>query len=238
MIKTNMNTDDKEVQKFNLMAAHWWDPEGPCKPLHQLNPVRMAYIQSCCDLQQKTILDVGCGGGILTETMSRFSPHVVGIDLARDTLQAAKVHAQDLPTPPRYEEASGEAYAALHPEAFSIVTCMELLEHVPDPVSLLRALTTLLKPGGDLFLSTVNRTPKAFVQAIIGAEYLLRILPIGTHDYQRFIKPSEIATWIKGLGLKIVSLRGIQYHLLSRTFSLSSKVDVNYVVHLKKMDEE
>ena len=228
------NQDLNEIKKFDAMASHWWDLDGPCKPLHELNPIRLGFIQSQCNLHQQPIVDVGCGGGILTEALSRFSPNVVGIDLAEQAIQVAKTHAEHLTTPPQYELSTAEAYAEAHPEAFSVVTCMELIEHVPDPVSLLKALGVLLKPNGDLFISTLNRTPKAFLQAIIGAEYLLRLLPIGTHDYKRFIRPSEIAEWIKDTGLTIQSIRGIQYHLFSKSFSLTHNVDVNYVMHLRK----
>lgn len=231
-----MNIDENEVKKFDAMATHWWDPQGPCRPLHQLNPVRLGFIQSRCSLHNQPILDVGCGGGILTEALSQFSPDVIGLDQAQEALNVAKAHAHDLPTPPQYVLSTAEAFAEQRPGQFSVITCMELLEHVPDPAGLLAALTTLLKPQGDLFISTLNRTPMAFLQAIVGAEYLLRILPVGTHDYHRFIKPSEIADWIKtqNLGLSIQAIRGMQYHVLSHTFSLSNKVDVNYVMHLKK----
>lgn len=228
------NIDTAEIQKFDQMATEWWDPNGPCKPLHLLNPVRLAFIQSQTSLTGQIILDVGCGGGILSESLSQFSPHVIGLDQAESALEAAKAHAAELPNPPEYHLSTAEAFAETHPGAFSVITCMELLEHVPDPKSLLAALSTLLKPGGDLFLSTINRTPKAFMEAIVGAEYVLKLLPIGTHDYQRFLKPSEIAQAIQDLDLHIEAIRGIQYHLLSQTFSLTQKVDVNYVMHLKK----
>lgn len=232
------NIDQHEVQKFDQMAAQWWDLEGPCKPLHQLNPIRLGFIQSQCNLHQQSILDVGCGGGILTEALSRFSDDVVGLDQAEHALQAARSHAETtgLKTPPHYVHSTAETYAMEHPQRFSVITCMELLEHVPDPAGLLKALVTLLKPGGDLFLSTLNRTPKAFLQAIIGAEYLLRLLPVGTHDYKRFIRPSEIAAWVRDLGLHIQTIKGLQYHVFSKTFTLTGNVDVNYVMHLKKND--
>lgn len=231
-----LNIDTDEVQKFDNMAADWWDPQGPCKPLHQLNPVRLHFIQTQCNLHEKTILDVGCGGGILTEALSRFSAQVIGLDQSEQALKIAQAHAQaeGLHPAPQYIHATAEAYAEQHPQRFSVITCMELLEHVPDPASLLKALDTLLKPEGDLFISTLNRTPKAFLQAIIGAEYCLRLLPIGTHDYHRFIKPSEIAEWIKNGDLTIQAIRGMKYHVLTKTFSLSRNVDVNYVMHLKK----
>lgn len=227
-----MNIDQAEITKFNQMANHWWDPQGPCKPLHELNPLRLNFIQSCCALGEQPILDVGCGGGILTEALSQFSPHVTGLDLAPNVLAVAQEHAKSLPTPPRYICTSVEDFAAKHPGEFSVITCMELLEHVPDPLAIIQACYKLLKPGGELFLSTINRTPKAFLYAIVGAEYVLKILPRNTHDYERFIRPSELTRWAHQFQLK--ALKGVSISLLSQRYTLSQDVSVNYLAHFRK----
>lgn len=229
-----MNIDQQELTKFDDMAAHWWDPQGPCKPLHDLNPLRLSFIQSCCALDNQPILDIGCGGGILTERLSHFSPTVIGIDLAPKVLAVAQAHAKDLPTPPQYVCRSAEDFAAENPAQFSVITCMELLEHVPEPLSVIQACATLLKPGGDLFLSTLNRTPKAFLYAIIGAEYILNVLPRGTHDYERFIRPSEMAQWARRQNLHLKHIKGIQVSLWGQRYSLSDDVSVNYLIHFRK----
>lgn len=227
------NVDPQEINQFDKIAHQWWDPQGPCKPLHELNPLRLSFIQSACPLIDCPILDIGCGGGILTETLSQFSSQVVGIDCSTKALQVAKSHAQML-NPPRYELASAETFAQHHAQQFTLITCMELLEHVPDPASLIQACATLLKPNGHLFFSTLNRTPQSFLQAIIGAEYLLKWLPKGTHDYQRFIRPSELAQWGKLASLTLKQIKGISYRLSSQTFYLSNNVSVNYLMYFCK----
>jgi 2-polyprenyl-6-hydroxyphenyl methylase/3-demethylubiquinone-9 3-methyltransferase len=229
-----MNIDPLEVKKFDEMAPNWWDKNGECKPLHDLNPVRLGFIQSCCSLSSQKILDIGCGGGILTEAMSFFSPFVFGIDQAEKALAVATSHAQGLKQPPTYEQATAESYATQFPGQFDVITCMEMLEHVPDPRSILDACAKLLKPAGHLFLSTLNRTPKAFLGAIVGAEYLLKLLPKGTHDYERFIKPSELSEWARQVGLTPKRIKGVSYRILSKSFMLSDDVSINYFMHLQK----
>lgn len=228
------NVDFEEVKKFDEMAQQWWDPKGPCQPLHLLNPVRLAFIQTCCSLGQKTVVDVGCGGGILTETLSTFAKTVVGLDQSNQALAVAKAHAATLKTPPQYNCTTVETYAAEHPEAFDVLTCLELIEHVPDPLTTLKACAKLVRPGGDLFFSTLNRTPKAFLFAILGAEYILNMLPKGTHRYDRFIRPSELSHWASLCGLEIKHIKGLTYHPFKKSFSLSTDVSVNYLVHCQK----
>lgn len=232
-----MNVDPAEVQKFEAMAAHWWQPEGPCKPLHDINPVRLSFIQSCCDLSQKKILDIGCGGGILTESLSAFSKHVIGLDQSADALKVARDHGIALENPPQYVLATAEDFALSHAQQFDIITCLELLEHVPSPSSIISCASQLLKPKGHLILSTLNRTPKSFVQAILGAEYILRLLPRGTHHFEKFIRPSELAKWAEPYGLTLKAIKGITYHLLSKHYTLSEDVSVNYLMHFVKEEE-
>jgi len=229
------NVDSEEIKKFDALATQWWDPSGPFKPLHAMNPVRLAFIQSHCTLSDSTILDVGCGGGILTETLSHFSPFVTGIDKAPEVLSAAQSHAKTLSTPPTYVCSTVEAFANQYPAHFDVITCMEFLEHVPDPRLAIAALASLLKPGGHLFVSTLNRTPKAFLHAILGAEYILHLLPKGTHEYGRFIRPSELTQWAKPHNLSIKHINGLDYHLLRKTFHLSNAVSVNYLAHFEKI---
>lgn len=229
-----MNVDFEEVKKFDEMAKYWWDPNGPCQPLHLLNPVRLTFIQSCCALPGKHLIDVGCGGGILSEALSSVAKNVVGLDQASQVLEIAKMHAIALPTPPTYVCSTVEAYADTYPDSFEALTCMELLEHVPDPLAVVKSCAKLVKTGGDLFFSTLNRTPKAFVLAILGAEYVLNMLPKGTHRYDRFIRPSELVAWIEDAGLTVKHIKGLHYHPFDKTFSLTKDVSVNYLLHCKK----
>lgn len=234
---SSSNIDPQEVQKFEDMAANWWDPNGPCKPLHDLNPLRLQFILSHCELANKKILDVGCGGGILTEALSKQAhTQVWGLDQSQQALAVAQAHAQaqNLSPAPTYIFETVEHFATLHPQGFEVITCMEMLEHVPDPLSVLSACADLLTPGGDLFCSTLNRTPTAFIQAILGAEYLLKLLPRGTHEYGRFIKPSELASWCRPLGLQLQHLQGLSYRVADKTFYLSDTLKVNYLIHFKK----
>lgn len=228
------NIDFDEVHKFDKMAQAWWDPNGPCRALHALNPLRMQFIQSCCRLSSKSVLDLGCGGGILTETLSQFSEQVIGIDVTESLIQIATTHAAALPHPPTYRTVAVEDLAQESDALFDIITCMEMLEHVPAPDQILKACATLLKPGGMLILSTLNRTPRAFFEAIIGAEYVLKLLPKGTHQYERFIRPSELEHWARPFSLYLKKIRGIQYHVLNKSFSLCNKVSVNYLTCFEK----
>lgn len=234
-VKNSENVDFEEVRKFDEMAKYWWDPKGPCQPLHLLNPVRLAFIQTHCILPQKAIIDVGCGGGILTEALSTFAKNVVGLDQSTQALAVAKEHGATLKTPPQYICTTVEAYAAEHPEAFDVLTCLELIEHVPDPLETLKACAKLVRSGGDLFFSTLNRTPKAFLMAIVGAEYVLNMIPKGTHRYDRFIRPSELAHWASLSGLEVKHIKGLTYHPFKKAFSLSSDVSVNYLIHCQKI---
>ena len=228
------NISPEEVKKFDDMAAQWWDLNGPCKPLHQLNPVRLHFIQNCVSLSHKKVLDVGCGGGILTESLSQWGANVTGIDASQKAIDVASMHASALNPKPEYACIIAEDYAKLHPEQFDILTCMELIEHVPSPLSLLQALSSLLKPGGHLFMSTLNRTAKSFLMAIVGAEYILRLLPKGTHEYEKFIRPSELVKWAKQFNLNCETLKGVSYKPLQRGFELSNDLDVNYLIHFSK----
>lgn len=229
---TNIFPD--EVKKFDDMAAHWWDLNGPCKPLHQLNPVRLRFIQNCTNLNNKNVLDVGCGGGILTESLCQWGAKAMGIDASDKAIHVAKQHSAPLNPKPEYACILAEEHAKTHAQYYDIITCMELIEHVPSPQSLLEALATLLKPGGHLFMSTLNRTMKSFLMAIVGAEYILRILPRGTHDYEKFIKPSELVNWAKPFHLNCAALSGVSYKPLQKGFELSNHMDVNYLVHFIK----
>lgn len=234
-VRIKLNVDPLEVQKFDEMAIDWWDKSGPCKPLHDLNPLRLSFIQTHCALKNAKILDIGCGGGILSEALSQFSTVVIGLDQSEKALEVAQNHAKGLKSPPQYVRSTAEDYAKQFPGEFEVITCMEMLEHVPYPHSIIQACASLLKPGGHLFLSTINRTPKAYLHAVIGAEYVLRLLPVGTHDYASFIRPSELASWSQTHGLSVKHMKGISYHVFSGKFSLSEDVSVNYLMHLQKV---
>jgi len=228
------NADPLELAKFSALAQSWWDPKGPSKPLHDLNPVRLGYIASKHNLQGLKAVDVGCGGGILSEAMARGGADVLGIDLSQAVLDVAELHAMETHAKVAYRAVAAEDLAREHPGEFDLVTCMELLEHVPDPQATMAALATLVKPGGDIIVSTLNRKPAAFFVAILGAEYIARILPRGTHEYLKFIRPSELARWGRAAGLNIQDLSGIGYNPLTRAFRLSSNTDINYLAHFKR----
>jgi 2-polyprenyl-6-hydroxyphenyl methylase/3-demethylubiquinone-9 3-methyltransferase len=228
---TSGNVDPAELSKFAALAQSWWDPKGPSKPLHDLNPLRLRYVQRIAPLEQSHVLDVGCGGGILSESMARAGARVLGIDLAQAVLDVAELHAIEAKIDISYRAVSAEDLAIERPAAFDVVTCMEMLEHVPDPAATLAALRKLVKPDGHVIVSTLNRNLKAFAVAIIGAEYIARVLPRGTHDYLKFIRPSELARWGRDAGLDLTDLTGIAYNPLTRAFRLSPDTSVNYLAH-------
>jgi len=225
------NIDPSEVAKFTAQAEHWWDATGPMASLHAINPLRLNWIDDHADLPGKRVLDVGCGAGILAEAMALRGAEVTGIDASAEALEVARAHAQASEVAVAYHHTSAEAFAERHAGRFHVVTCMEMLEHVADPEAVLVALARLLAPGGKLFVSTINRTPRAFAEAILGAEYLLRLLPAGTHEYARFIRPSELAMPLRRHGLAIRDLRGLTYSPLTRHYRLTPSVAVNYLLY-------
>lgn len=228
------NVEAAEVNKFAELAHQWWDMQGVFKPLHQLNPLRLNYIDSRANLAGKQVLDVGCGGGILSESMAQRGAQVTGIDMAEKSLQVAQLHALESGVQVEYRCVAVEALAQERPQAFDVVTCMEMLEHVPDPASVVRACATLVKPGGHVFFSTLNRNAKAYLMAVVGAEYVLNLLPKGTHDYSKFIKPSELAAWMRQSGLELQHQTGVTYHPLSKQYALTPDTSVNYMLHVIK----
>lgn len=229
------NVDAQELAKFSELAHRWWDPESEFRPLHQINPLRLEWIDQLAGLGGKQVLDVGCGGGILAEAMARRAAHVTGIDLAARPLGVARLHALEAGVENiDYREIATEALAAEKPGGFDVVTCMEMLEHVPDPAAVVRACATLAKPGGWVFFSTLNRNPKSFLFAIVGAEYVLRLLPRGTHEYARFIRPSELARWTRDCGLALQGSRGMEYNPFTRRYWLSGDTSVNYLLACRK----
>lgn len=231
---SSMNADPAELQKFAALAHRWWDPSSEFKPLHDINPLRLNYIDSIAGLNGKRVLDVGCGGGILSESMARRGAEVTGIDLGEKALKVAQLHKLESGAAVDYRLVSVEALAEEQPASFDVVTCMEMLEHVPDPEAVVAACGRLVKPGGRVFFSTLNRNPKSYLFAVIGAEYVLNMLPKGTHDYRKFIKPSELSAWCRVAGLDVVSLTGMSYNPLTRHYSLGSDVAVNYILHATK----
>ena len=231
MQTTQDNVDPAELAKFSELAHRWWDPESEFRPLHQINPLRLDWIKSLVSLQGKEVVDIGCGGGILTDAMARSGANALGADLATKSLKVAQLHALEAQTPNvRYQENSAEDLAAERPASFDVVTCMEMLEHVPDPSSIVRACATLVKPGGWVFFSTLNRNAKSFLFAIVGAEYVLNLLPRGTHEYAKFIRPSELARDCRETGLEWKQTRGMQYNPLTRRYWMSQDTSVNYLV--------
>jgi 2-polyprenyl-6-hydroxyphenyl methylase/3-demethylubiquinone-9 3-methyltransferase len=228
------NADPAELAKFASLAQSWWDPAGPSKPLHELNPLRLRYVENAVGLRDAQVLDVGCGGGILSEAMARSGARVIGIDLSQAVLDVAELHALEGKLAIEYRAIAAEELAAARPGSFDLVTCMEMLEHVPDPAAALAALGSLVKPGGHVIVSTLNRKPLAFAVAIIGAEYIARMLPRGTHEYLKFIKPSELARWGRAAGLNLLDLTGITYNPLTRAFRLSANTDINYLAHFQR----
>ena len=230
MTATQINMDPNEIAKFEALASRWWDPNSEFKPLHDINPLRLDYIDRQAGLAGKKVLDVGCGGGILAEAMASRGAEVTGIDLGEAPLSVAELHLLESGQSVEYRRIAAEALAEEMPEHFDIVTCMEMLEHVPDPSSIIRACSRLVKPEGRVFFSTLNRNPKSFLFAIVGAEYILGMLPKGTHEYAKFIRPSELDHWARQAGLETVDVTGMSYNPLSRRYSLGRDIDVNYLV--------
>lgn len=225
-----MNADPQELKKFSDLAHRWWDPTSEFRPLHEINPLRLEWINGRVPLAGKKIVDIGCGGGILAEAMARKGADVTGIDLSEKALKVAGLHSLESGVQVRYEMISAEDLASREPETYDVVTCMEMLEHVPDPAAIVRACSALVKPGGHVFFSTLNRNPKSYLFAVIGAEYLLRLLPKGTHDYAKFITPSELSQFIRGAGMTVNTLKGLGYNPLSKMYSLNQDTSVNYLV--------
>lgn len=231
------NLDPAEIAKFDALAARWWDPNSEFKPLHDINPLRVNYIDEHTPVAGKSVIDVGCGGGLLSEAMAVKGANVTGIDMGQTPLDVAAKHAAETGVEIRYEQITAEAIAEREAGSYDIVTCLEMLEHVPDPSSVIRACRTLVKPGGSVYFSTINRTAKAYAFAVIGAEYLLNMLPKGTHDYDKFIRPSELEHWARAAGLKLTHITGMHYNPLTRTYRLGPGVDVNYLMKMVRNDD-
>ncbi|MBE9561530.1 MAG: bifunctional 2-polyprenyl-6-hydroxyphenol methylase/3-demethylubiquinol 3-O-methyltransferase UbiG [Proteobacteria bacterium] len=230
-----MNIDQKELDKFSALATHWWDPESEFKPLHDINPLRLGYIEQYEEnLAGKKILDVGCGGGILSESLAQKGAEVVGIDMSETPLNVAKLHLHESGVKVDYKQITVEQLATESPNSFDIITCMEMLEHVPDPVSVVTSCYKLLKPKGKAFFSTINRNPKSYLFAILGAEYILRLLPKGTHDHAKFIRPAELTNWIVAAGGEVKDITGMTYNPITKQYSLGKDVSVNYLIHIIK----
>jgi 2-polyprenyl-6-hydroxyphenyl methylase/3-demethylubiquinone-9 3-methyltransferase len=225
------NADPQELAKFGELAHRWWDPNSEFRPLHEINPLRLEWIDSLARLAGKRALDVGCGGGILAESMARRGAQVKGIDLAEKALKVAELHGLESQAGVAYEHIAAEALAAREPASFDVVTCMEMLEHVPDPASTVRACAALAKPGGHVFFSTINRSPKSYLFAVVGAEYVLRLLPRGTHEYAKFLKPAELARFCRDAGLDVRDIVGMTYNPLTKIYRLERDASVNYLVH-------
>jgi 2-polyprenyl-6-hydroxyphenyl methylase/3-demethylubiquinone-9 3-methyltransferase len=229
-----MNVDQSEIAKFSALAHRWWDPNSEFKPLHAINPLRLAWIKTFVGLDGKKVVDIGCGGGILAESIAQSGADTTGIDLSEKALKVAELHALEVGANLTYRAISAEDLAEEQPGQYDVVTCMEMLEHVPDPASVVRACAALCKPGGTLFFSTLNRSPKSYLFAIIGAEYILRLLPKGTHEYAKFIKPSELVTFTRSAGLELLGMKGLSYNPLTQVYSLNDDVDVNYMIAVRK----
>ena len=231
---SGLNVDQAELQKFAELAHKWWDKNSEFKPLHEINPLRLNYIDEHAGLAGKRVLDVGCGGGILSESMSERGAEVMGIDLGEKALKVAQLHQYESNAKVEYRLVAVEELAQEIPESFDVVTCMEMLEHVPDPAAVVRACARLVKPGGKVFFSTINRNPKAYLFAVVGAEYVLNLLPRGTHEYEKFIKPSELAAWARAAGLDVAGSKGMGYNPLTKQYKLNDDVSVNYILQTVK----
>lgn len=236
--QTRVNVDEAEIAKFEAIANRWWDQESEFRPLHQINPLRLDFIDETAILNSKRVLDVGCGGGILSESMAQRGAQVTGIDMGDTPINVARLHSLESGLDIDYRQISAEQLAEQRASngepLFDLITCMEMLEHVPDPGSVIQACADMLKPGGDLFLSTINRNPKSYLFAIVGAEYLLKLLPKGTHDYSKFIRPSELAAWVRETGLVTRQMVGLVYNPITQIYKLADDVDVNYMMHVSK----
>ncbi|NOR19491.1 MAG: bifunctional 2-polyprenyl-6-hydroxyphenol methylase/3-demethylubiquinol 3-O-methyltransferase UbiG [Xanthomonadales bacterium] len=234
---TTSNVDPAEQKKFDRIAATWWDPDGESQPLHDLNPARLAYILDRVEIAAEEVIDVGCGGGILSESLAGQGANVTGIDIAEKALSVARLHLHESGFKVDYQHSTAESWAQQHPGSARVVTCMEMLEHVPDPVSVVTACAAMLAPGGHLFMSTLNRNPVSFAVAILGGEHIARVVPKGTHQYDRFIKPSELSQWLRAAGMKVEEITGIHYNPLERTARTGGHVRVNYLIHAIKADK-
>lgn len=232
----HQNVDPQEIAKFESIAERWWDTEGEFKPLHEINPLRLDFINNKAQgIFGKKVVDIGCGGGILTESMAKLGADAKGIDLGQEPLNVAKLHALESGIKVEYEKIAAEEHAELHAEQFDVVTCMEMLEHVPDPASIIHAAAKMAKPGADVFFSTLNKTLKAYLLAVVGAEKVLKMVPEGTHEHDKFIRPSTLITWAEQAGLKVRASAGINYNPISKTFTLTDDVSVNYMLHFEKL---
>jgi 2-polyprenyl-6-hydroxyphenyl methylase/3-demethylubiquinone-9 3-methyltransferase len=229
MTATTHNVDADEIEKFEKLASRWWDPNSEFKPLHDINPLRLDYIDRLAPLKDRKVIDIGCGGGLLTEAMAKRGAHVIGIDMGKAPLTIARLHQHESELEIDYRQTTAEQMAATESGSFDTVTCLEMLEHVPDPAAVIAACAQLIKGDGRVFLSTINRNPKAYLFAVIGAEYLLQLLPKGTHDYSKFIRPSEMEKWARAAGLQMTDLTGMSYNPLTREYKLGSDVSVNYL---------
>ncbi len=236
MTTVRQNVDAAEVAKFDALAARWWDPDGEFRPLHEINPLRLDWIRKYADLDGRKVLDIGCGGGILAEAMAAAGATVTGLDMAEKPLAVARLHQVESGLDVNYQQGTAEELARKEPGQYDVVTCLEMLEHVPEPAQVIASACQLVRPGGDVFFSTINRTPKSFMFAIVGAEYVLKMLPAGTHEYQKFIRPSELESWAREAGLQHRSSIGMHYNPLTREYTLAPGLDVNYLMHFHRSE--